>query len=63
MTGSAEIKFRIIVSLLRPTFDNHYYFSLRIKTVLLKKKDCKGDIRVGNTSLGLLALRLRLPNK
>jgi hypothetical protein len=69
MTGSTELKFRIIVSLLMPTFDNNYaFFSKKQKCLLQKnkkekRKQCKGDVRGSNTSLGLLALRFRIQKK
>jgi hypothetical protein len=57
MTGSAELKFRSNVSsllLLMPTFDNNYaFFSKKPNCFIQKRKECKGDIRGSNTSLGL----------
>jgi len=64
MTYSTELKFRIIVSLLVPTFDNNYAFSSKKQNCFLKKKkECKGDIRGSNTSLSLIALHFRIPKK
>ena len=39
MTYSTELKFRIIVQLLMPTFDNNYAFSSKKQNCFLKKKE------------------------